>query len=191
MARLIYGTNCSLDGYIEDADGRFDFTEPDEEVHQYINDVFRPVGTHLYGRRLYETMMVWETDPNLAASDSAAVRDFAEIWLAADKVVYSRTLQAATTGRTRIERDFVPSAVKELKRSAKAEMLIGGAEVAAHAFAAGLIDEVDLFVAPIILGGGKRALPRDRRVELELLHEHRFTKGTVHLRYQVKQPSVP
>ena len=189
MARLIYIANCSLDGYIEDSEGKFDWTEPDDEVHKYINDLVRPAGTHLYGRRMYETMMVWETDPSLAAS-SPITRDFAEIWLAAEKLVYSRTLKAASTRRTRIERDFVPSVVKDLKLAAKSEILIAGAELAAHAFRAGLVDECQLFILPIILGGGKQALPSDMRLELELLQERRFGSGTVYLRYRAKQQGV-
>ena len=189
MARLIYATNCSLDGYIEDPEGKFDWTEPDDEVHKYINDLMRPAGTHLYGRRLYETMMVWETDPSLAAS-SPATRDFAEIWLAAEKVVYSRTLKAASTRKTRLERDFVPSMVKDLKLAAKAEIIIGGAELAAHAFRAGLVDECHLFIHPIMLGGGKPALPSDMRLELELLQERGFGSGMVYLRYRCKHAGV-
>jgi len=189
MARLIYATNCSLDGYIEDPEGKFDWTEPDDEVHKYINDLMRPIGTHLYGRRLYETMMVWETDPSLAAS-SPVTRDFAELWLAAEKIVYSRTLKAASTRRTRIEHDFVPSAVKDLKLAANAEILIGGSELAAHAFRAGLVDECHLFIHPIILGGGKPALPSDVRLELELLQERRFGSGAVYLRHRAKQQGV-
>jgi len=190
MARLIYATNCSLDGYIEDSEGKFDWTEPDDEVHKYINDLMRPMGTHLYGRRLYETMMVWETDPNLATSGSPFMRDFAELWLAAEKVVFSRTLKDAPTRRTRIEREFVASAVKDLKLAAKAEIFIGGAELAAHAFRAGLVEECHLFIHPIILGGGKPALPSDVRLELELLQERHFGNGTVYLRYRAKQQLV-
>ena len=186
MARLIYSAISSLDGYIEDKDGNFDWAMPDEEAHQFANDLERGVGTHLYGRRMYETMMVWETDPNLAA-ESPLLRDFAEIWQAADKIVYSRTLATASTRRTRIERNFDPEAIRQLKKTAQHDVLIGGAELAAHAFRAGLIDECHLFLTPIIVGGGKPSLPDDVRLELELLEERRFGNGMVYLRYRARQ----
>ena len=189
MARLIYSAISSLDGYIEDTGGKFDWAAPDDEVHSFINDLERAAGTFLFGRRMYETMMVWETDPGLAAAPPL-MRDFAELWLAAEKVVFSRTLKDAPTRRTRIEREFVASAVKDLKLAAKAEILIGGAELAAHAFRAGLVDECHLFILPIILGGGKPALPSDVRLELELLQERLFGSGTVYLRHRAKQQGV-
>ena len=184
MAKLTYLTIASLDGYMADEDGDFGWARPDEEVHTFVNDLERGVGTHLYGRRMYETMAVWETDPSLAA-DSATAADYARIWLAAEKVVYSKTLESAVTARTTIERDFDPDDVREMKASAAADLSIGGAELAAAAFAAGLIDECHCIVAPAIVGGGKRALPDGMRLDLELEDERRFAGGMVYLRYRV------
>jgi len=186
MAHLIYSAISSLDGYIEDADGNFDWAMPDEEMHKFANDLERGAGTHLYGRRMYETLMVWETDPNLAA-ESPLMRDFAEIWQAANKIVYSRTLEAVSTRKTQIERNFDPEAIRQLKEASEHEILIGGADLAAHAFRAGLIDEYHLFLTPIIVGGGKPSLPDNVRLELELLEERRFGNGMVFLRYRVRQ----
>jgi dihydrofolate reductase len=185
MARLIYSAITSLDGYIEDLTGSFDWAEPDEEVHAFINDLERGAGTHLLGRRMYEMMTVWETDPSLAAA-SPIYRDFAQIWQAAEKIVYSTTLAAASTRRTRIERVFDPQAVRALKASTAEDVLIGGPDLAAHAFRAGLVDECQLFLAPVIVGGGKAALPGGVRLELELLEERRFRGGMVYLRYQTR-----
>jgi dihydrofolate reductase len=182
MGKLIYSAIASLDGYIADADGNFDWTEPDEEVHAFINDLMRPIGTHLYGRRMYEVMMVWETDPSFA-EESPAMRDFAQIWQAADKVVYSTTLQTASTARTRIERRFDADAVPQMKARDSRDMLIGGAELAAHAIRAGLVDEYHLFIAPAMVGGGKPWLPDGVRLRLELVEERRFSSGMVYLRY--------
>jgi dihydrofolate reductase len=184
MAKLIYMAIASLDGYVADADGNFDWSMPDEEVHAFVNDVERPVGTHLYGRRLYEVMVAWET-MDTSADQQPVMRDFAEIWRAAEKVVYSRTLEAASTARTRIERDFDPEAVRRMKASAQRDISIGGAELAAVAFRAGLVDECHLLLSPIVVGGGKRALPDDVRLELELLDVRRFGNGVVHLHYRV------
>jgi dihydrofolate reductase len=186
MARLIYSAISSLDGYIEDTDGKFDWAMPDEEVHKFANNLERGAGTHLYGRRMYETMMAWETDPNLAA-ESPLLRDFAEIWQAANKIVYSKTLEAVSTRKTQIERNFNPEAIRQLKEAVEHDILIGGAEFAAHAFRAGLIDECHLFLTPIIVGGGKPSLPDNVRLELELLEERRFGNGMVYLRYRVRQ----
>jgi dihydrofolate reductase len=186
MARLIYSAISSLDGYIEDMHGHFDWAAPDEEVHSFINDLERSAGTHLYGRRMYETLMVWETDPSLAA-ESPLLRDFAEIWQAADKIVYSKTLQAVSTRRTQLERNFNPAVIRQLKEAVEQDMLIGGPGLAAHAFRAGLIDECHLFLTPIIVGGGKSALPDNVRLELELLEERRFGSGVVFLRYRTRQ----
>lgn len=185
MAHLIYTALASLDGYIEDPSGRFDWAAPDEEVHRFVNDLERPAGTHLYGRRMYETLTVWETDPSLAA-ESPLLSDYADIWQAADKIVYSRTLEAVPTRRTRIERSFNPEAVRRLKEEAGRDIAIGGPTLAAQAFQAGLIDECRLFLVPIVVGGGKRALPHGVRLELELLEERRFGNGTVYLRYRVR-----
>jgi dihydrofolate reductase len=187
MAHLIYIANLSLDGYTEDMEGKFDWTDhPDEEGFRFITNLVRATGTHLYGRRMYETMMVWETDPNLAA-ESPLNRDFAEIWQAADKIVYSRTLEAVSTRKTQLERDFNPEAIRQLKEAVEQDILIGGPELAAHAFRSGLIDEFHLFIVPIIVGGGKPALPANVRLEFELLEERRFGNGAVFLRYRTKQ----
>lgn len=186
MARLIYSAISSLDGHTEDMDGNFDWATPDEEVHRFINNLERTAGTYLYGRRMYETLMVWETDPNLAA-DSPITRDFAEIWQAANKIVYSRTLQAASTRKTQLERNFDPEAIRQLKETVEQDILIGGPELAAHAFRAELIDECQFFITPIIVGGGKPALPDNVRLELELLEERRFGNGVVLLRYRTRQ----
>jgi dihydrofolate reductase len=162
MAQLIYSAISSLDGYIEDTDGKFDWAMPDEEVHEFANNLERGAGTHLYGRRMYETLMVWETDPDLAA-ESPLMRDFAEIWQAANKIVYSRTLEAVSTRKTQIERNFDPEAIRQLKKTVQHDIVIGGPELASYAFRAGLIDEYHLFLTPIIVGGGKPSLPANVR----------------------------
>jgi dihydrofolate reductase len=186
MAKLIYSSIASLDGYIEDAEGRFDWAAPSDEVHAFINGLERSVGTYLYGRRMYETMRFWEKPPNLA-EQPPTVQEFARIWQAADKVVYSKTLQAATSARTRIERKFVPAAVRELKETASSDLTVGGAELAARAIAAGLVDEYQFFLVPVLVGSGKRALPDDfLHVNLELLEERRFRNGTVYLHYRAR-----
>jgi dihydrofolate reductase len=187
MAKLIYSAISSLDGYVADRDGNFDWAAPGAEVHEFINDLERPVGTYLYGRRMYETMAVWETDAALAAS-SAPTRDFAQIWQAADKVVFSRTLQEASTARTRIERDFDPEAVRQIKASARSDLTVAGPHLAAEALTAGLVDECQFFLAPIVVGGGNRSLPDHVRVVLDLLDERRFDNGMVYLRYRVGTP---
>lgn len=186
MAHLIYSAISSLDGYIEDTDGNFDWAMPDEEVHKFINDLERAAGTYLYGRRMYETMTVWETDPDLAA-DSPLTQDFAEIWQAANKIVYSKTLETASTRKTQIERNFDPEAIQKLKETSQHDIVIGGPELATQAFRAGLIDECHLFIIPIIVGGGKQSLPEGVRLELELLQERRFGNGMVFLRYRARQ----
>jgi dihydrofolate reductase len=186
MAKLIYSALASLDGYIEDVTGKFGWAEPDEEVHAFVNDLARPVGTFLLGRRLYETLVYWEDPPNLKAQP-AVVRDFASIWQAADKIVYSRTLHEVRSLRTRIEREFDADAVRELKASAQGDLAIGGPGLAAHAIEAGLVDEFQLFLFPVLVGGGKRALPEPGvHAKLELLEERRFRNGTVCLRYVVR-----
>jgi dihydrofolate reductase len=184
MGKLIYIANVSLDDFIEDATGSFEWTAPDEDVFAFITDLVRPVGTYLYGRRLYETMAVWETDGTLAAQ-SEPMAEFAQVWQAADKVVYSTTLPAASTARTRLERGFDPNAARDMKRSATTDLTIGGANLAAQAFKAELIDECHLLIRPVIVGGGKPALPRDTHAELELVDERRFTSGVVYLRYRI------
>jgi dihydrofolate reductase len=185
MAKLIYVMNVSLDGYIADEDGKLDWTAPDEEFYSFINDLERPVGTYLYGRRLYEMMAVWETDPT-RADQSPVVREFAEIWQAADKVVYSRTLETASTARTRIEPDLDPEAVRQLKAASGRDLTVGGPTLAAHAITAGLVDEYHLFVWPVVLGGGKPFLPKRARLQLDLLDEKRFGNGMVYLRYRTQ-----
>ena len=185
MASLIYSTIASLDGYIADEDGKFDWAEPDEEVHTFINDLARPVGTYLVGRKLYEVLAYWDDPPALGEQPSFA-QEFAEIWQAADKIVYSRTLEAARTARTRIERDFDAEAIRQLKAQSDRDVAVGGPDLAAQAIRAGLVDDYQLFVVPVAVGAGKQALPRDGRIELELVDERRFRNGTVFLRYRIR-----
>jgi dihydrofolate reductase len=185
MAKLIYAAITSLDGYVADEDGNFDWAEPDEEVHTFINDLERPVGTYLYGRRMYEVLVAWENLPDLA-DQPPFMRDYAEIWQAADKIVYSRTLESVSTARTRIERDFHPEAVRQMQARAGHDFIVGGPDLATQAFKAGLVDESHLFVAPIVVGGGKQSLPNNVRLQLELLDERRFRNGTVYLHYRTK-----
>jgi dihydrofolate reductase len=183
MAKLIYSVLGSLDGYFEDADGRFDWAAPAEDVHAFVNDLERPIGIYLYGRRMYETMVFWETVDT--AGEPAVMRDYAGIWRAAEKVVYSRTLQAPTSARTRIEREFDSDAVRQLKLSSATDIAVGGGDLAGQAVVAGLVDELQLFLCPIVIGGGKRILPEGVRAQLELLDERRFDNGVVHLHYRV------
>jgi dihydrofolate reductase len=182
MAKLIYVANVSLDGYIEDAEGSFDWAVPSDEYFAFITDLVRPVGTWLYGRRLYESMAVWETEPALAAR-SELMADFANVWQSADKVVYSTTLPVVSTANTRLERTFDPHAVRDLQASATRDLSIGGATLAAHAFDAGLVDECHLFVGPAVVGRGKPAFSGAARLDLELLEQRRFDNGVVYLRY--------
>jgi dihydrofolate reductase len=183
MAKLIYAAITSLDGYVADENGTFDWSAPDEEVHAFVNDLERPVGTYLYGRRIYEVMRYWETVPT-TGDEAPVLRDFAELWQAADKVVYSKTLNEVSSARTRIERDFDPEAVRELKASADRDLTVGGPDLAAQAIKAGLVDELHLFLTPVVVGGGNPALPDGVRVNLELLDERRFGNGVVHLHYR-------
>jgi dihydrofolate reductase len=182
MAKLIYSAITSLDGYVADEHGNFDWAAPDEEVHAFVNDLERRIGTYLYGRRMYEVMVAWETMP--LADQPPFMRDYAEIWRAADKVVYSTTLETTSSDRTRIERDFDPEAVRQMKARAERDISVGGPHLAAIAIGAGLVDELHFFLAPIVVGGGTRSLPDDVRVELELLDERRFGNGTVHLHHR-------
>jgi len=182
MAELIYMMNTSVDGYVAERDGTFDWSVPTAEVFAIFNELLRPIGTYLYGRRMYETMVYWET---VDADDDSVARDFAELWRAADKVVYSTTLPTASSARTRIERAFDPEAVRRMKATAPTDISVGGPELAAQAIRAGLVDALHLFLTPISVGGGKPALPTDARVRLELLDERRFANGTVHLHYAV------
>jgi dihydrofolate reductase len=185
MAKLIYASNMSLDGWTEDERGAFDWAPPDDDVFAFITDLMRSAGTYLYGRRMYYTMAVWETDAALAAR-SDLMRDFANAWQAADKVVYSTTLAAVSTANTRLERRFDPDRVRNLKAASSSDLLVGGPNTAAQALVAGLVDEVALFVWPVVLGGRNPALPIDTRVDLELIDEHRFGSGVVHRRYRVQ-----
>ena len=185
MARLIYSALASLDGYVEDQDGNFGWAAPDDEVLAFINDQERPIGTYLYGRRMYETMAYWET-VGTGGDQTAASLDFTGIWRAAEKVVYSRTLEAPSSARTRIERDFDPAPIRQLKESSARDLSVGGAELAGQAMAAGLVDECHLFLCPIVVGGGKGALPDGLRARLELLAERRFRGGVVHLGYGLR-----
>ena len=184
MAKLIYSAIASLDGYVEDAQGTFAWAAPDEEVHAFVNDLERGVGTYLYGRRMYETMVFWET-ARTRRDQSAAFRDFAEIWQAAEKIVFSRTLESVSSERTRVEREFDRDAISRLKESSPSDLGVGGAELAGQAIAAGLVDELQLLLCPLVVGGGKAALPADVRAGLELLDERRFTGGVVFLRYRI------
>jgi dihydrofolate reductase len=184
MAKLIYSALTSLDGYVADEDGKFDWAEPDEEVHTLVNDLGRPVGTFLLGRRMYEVLVAWETID--LADEPPVIRDFADIWRAVDKIVYSRTLETVSSARTRIEREFDPDSVRQLKAAADRDLIVAGPELAAQAFEAGLVDECHLFLAPVVVGGGKQTLPDKVRLKLELLDERRFGNGTVFLRYRTR-----
>ena len=182
MARLIYSAIASADGYVEDTGGSFDWGAPDEELLRFVNDLERPVGTYLYGRRMYETMLYWETAHTLPGQPSS-VREFTGIWQAADKIVFSTTLQSVSSARTRIERNFDPGMVRQLKSVTEHDMTVGGADLAGQAIKAGLVDELQLFLVPIVVGGGKRALPSGVRLDLELLDTRPFASGAVFLRY--------
>jgi dihydrofolate reductase len=183
MAKLIYSAITSLDGYIENEEGNFDWAAPDEEVHCFVNDLERPVGTYLYGRRMYETMVYWET-AQVLADDPPCVRDFTALWQAAEKIVYSNSLEAVSSAKTRREREFDPRVIQELKATRERDITVGGPNLAAQAFKAGLIDECQLFLTPVVVGGGKPSLPDNVRLELELLSERRFESGVVFLHYR-------
>jgi dihydrofolate reductase len=185
MAKLIYLMLTSLDGYTADEGGDFAWSAPDEQVHTFINDLVRPVGTYLYGRRMYQTMVFWETAHTLAGAPEF-VLDFARIWQAADKIVYSRTLESVSSARTRIERDFDPAAVRQLKAEAERDIAVSGPTLAAEAIRAGLVDEYHQFLAPLVVGGGQRFLPDGVRLDLDLVDERRFANGTVHLHYRAR-----
>jgi dihydrofolate reductase len=182
VAILSYSAIASLDGYVADAEGRFDWAAPDDEVHAFVNDLERPVGTYLYGRRMYEVMVAWET----MAVTEGPTQDFAQVWKAADKIVYSTTLETVSSARTRIERDFHPDAIRELKASSERPISIGGPELAGQALKAGLVDEYHALIAPVVVGGGTAALPDDVFLGLELLDHRGFTSGFAHLHYRVK-----
>ncbi len=182
MAKLIYSAAASLDGYVADRDGKWDWSRPDDEVHSFINDLHRPLRTHLYGRRMYEVLRAWE-DMDLTDKPGYIV-EFAEIWRDTDKIVFSRTLQEVSTSRTRLERNFDPDSIRDLKAAAETDLVVGGPELAGQAMEAGLVDEIHLFLAPAVVGGGKRVLS-DVRLDLELVEQHGFRNGTVHLHYRV------
>ena len=184
MGRLIYAAIASLDGYVADADGRFESLAPSEEVHAFVNELTRPVGTHLLGRSMYEVMSAWETMD--VTDEPSPIRDFAEIWRGSEKVVFSRTLSSVATDRTRLEREFDPNGIRRLKAETERDVAVGGPILAAEAFRAELVDEIQLFLCPVVFGGGKRALPDDLRLDLELVDERRFANGTVHLRYRTE-----
>ena len=184
MAKLIYSAITSLDGYVADEDGNFDWAVPDDEVHAFANDLERSIGTHLFGRRMYEVMAAWEEMPTSA--DEPLMDDYAQIWRAADKIVYSTTLGSVFTAKTRLERHFDPEAIRQMKAGAERDISIGGPQLAAQAIAAGLVDELHLFLNPIVVGGGNPSLPDHVRAELELLDEHRFGNGVVHLHYRTR-----
>ena len=185
MAKLIYSAITSLDGFVADRDGNFDWAAPDEEVHTFVNDLERPIGTYLYGRRMYEVMAAWET-AHILTDQPAVIQDFAKIWRSADKVVYSTTLETVSSIRTRIERVFDPEAVWQMKASATRDISVGGPDLAAQAIKAGLVDECHLFIAPIVVGGGKQSLPDGVRMNCELMDVRRFGNGVVHLHYRTR-----
>jgi dihydrofolate reductase len=185
MAKLIYAAISSLDGYVADAEGKFDWSAPDQEVHRFVNDLERPIGTHLYGRRMYEVMRYWETAPT-GNDEPSAEQEYAKIWQTADKIVYSKSLERASTGKTRIEREFDPEAIQQFKAAAARDISVSGPTLAAQALKLGLVDECHLFLSPIVVGGGNPALPDNVRLVFELLDERRFSNGVVHLHYRVK-----
>ncbi len=189
MAKLMYSAMTSLDGFVEDAEGEFKWAAPDEEVLRFINELERPVSTYLFGRRMYETMLYWESAHTIP-NQPEVVRDFTEIWQAADKIVYSKTLSSPSSRRTRIEGNFDPEQVRHLKAEAGSDVTVGGAGLAAQALGAGLVDELQLFLVPVLVGAGKSALSSNVRLELELLDERRFSSGVVYLQYRVKSPQI-
>ncbi len=185
MAKLIYFAICSLDGYVADKDGNFSWARPDDELHSFINDIERPIGTYLLGRRMYETMVFWET-AEVTPDQCEPASDYAGIWRAAEKVVFSRSLDQVSSAKTRIERDFDAESIRRLKAEADSDISIGGPELAGEAIRAGLVDEYHLWINPIVVGGGNAALPSDARVELELLEQRRFDSGVIHLHYRAR-----
>jgi dihydrofolate reductase len=185
MAKLIYSAISSLDGYVADAEGNFDWSMPDEEVHRFVNALERPIGTYLYGRRLYEVMRYWDTAPT-GNGEPSAEQEYAQIWQAAEKIIYSTSLESVSTARTRIERDFDPEAIERMKTTAAVDIAVGGATLAAQALGMGLVDECHFFLSPVVVGGGTAALPDNVRIDLELLDERRFGNGVVHLQYRIK-----
>ncbi len=185
MAKLIYSAICSLDGYVADEDGNFSWARPDDELHSFVNDLERPIGTYLYGRRMYETMVFWET-AEVSPDQCDPVSDYADIWRAAEKIVFSRKLDQVSSAKTRIEREFDAEAIKRLKAEAESDISVGGPGLAGEAIRAGLVDEFHLLVNPIVVGGGTAALPNDAHVDLELVDQRRFGSGVVHLHYRTR-----
>jgi dihydrofolate reductase len=183
MAKLIYSAITSLDGYVADEDGKFDWSVPDAEVMAFLNEIERPLGTYLYGRKMYEVMAGWET-AHLRENQMPASEDFTQLWQAASKVVYSRTLEKVTTSKTRLEREFDPDAVRKMKEESDKDMSVGGSELAGHALKCGVVDEVHLYLSPILVGGGKPSLPKDLRLPLELVEQRRFGNGVIYVRYR-------
>ncbi len=186
MGQLIYSMIMSLDGYVADNNGNFDWAAPDDEAHAFINDLERPVGTYLYGRRMYETMLAWDR-PDALPDQRPVMLEFAEVWRAADKIVYSTTLEKVATARTRLEREFDLEAIQRLKTHAATDLAVGGPTLAAHTLRAGLVDQLHLFVAPSVVGGGLLALPNDARMSLELLDNRRFGSGMIYLHYRIRR----
>lgn len=184
MAKLIYSPIASLDGYVADENGKFDWAAPDAEVHRFVNELERPIGTYLYGRRMYEVMVYWET-MDTGTDHPSVIDDYTRIWQAADKIVYSRTLEAVSSTRTKLESEFDPEAVRHLKATASRDISVGGPDLAGQAMAAGLVDELHVLIVPVVVGAGTRSLPDDARLDLELLDERRFAGGVVHLHYRV------
>jgi dihydrofolate reductase len=187
VAKLIYSAITSLDGYVADEEGKFEWAAPDEEVHAFVNDLERPIGTYLFGRRMYEVMVFWETAHTLV-DEPTVFLDYARIWQAAGKVVYSKTLDTVSSARTRIEREFDPDAVRQMKSQSTHDISVGGPGLAAEAIRAGLVDELHWFVTPVVVGGGNHFLPQDVRMQLELIDERRFGSGVVYLQYRVMTP---
>ena len=185
MAKLIYSAITSLDGYVADQHWNFDWAAPDEELHTFVNNQERPIGTYLYGRRLYEVMAFWETAHTLP-DQPPFIQDYTRIWQAADKIVYSRTLPSVSTEKTKLVWEFDPEEVRRMKAQARSDLSVGGPDLAGQAIKAGLVDEIHLFLTPVVVGGGKRSLPDDVRVNLDLLEEHRFGSGVVHLHYRIR-----
>jgi dihydrofolate reductase len=185
MTKLIYTAISSLDGYVADTEGNFDWSAPDEEVHRFVNELERPIGTYLLGRRMYEVLLYWETAPTGNGEPSAG-QEYAKIWQGADKIIYSKSLEQVSSARTRIEREFDSQAIQQLKAAATRDLSVGGPTLAAQAIELGLVDECHLFLSPIVVGGGNPALPDNVRLGLELLDERRFGNGVVHLHYRVK-----
>lgn len=185
MAKLIFAAITSLDGYVEDDAGEFNWAAPDDEVMSFLNDLERPIGTYLYGRRMYETMLYWET-ADLHRDQAPLEWDWMQLWRAADKVIYSRSLETVSSARTQLERDFDPSAIRKMKSSHERDITIGGPDLAAQAFRAGLVDECQLFLTPVVVGGGKPALPQNVHLDLDLVDEHRFGNGVMFLDYRVR-----